>query len=72
MQALLAVDTKRAGELLSLSERTVQRLIRSNRIRVVRTNRRVIVPLTALEKFLEAPAHSDPTELREGEAKGES
>jgi excisionase family DNA binding protein len=64
MQAILAVDTKRAGELLSLSERTVQRLIRANRIRAVRTTRRVIVPLTALEEFLQAPAHPGPTKLK--------
>ena len=63
MQEALAVDTKRAGELIGLSGRTVQRLIRSGRIRAVRTNRRVIVPLTALEEFLQAPAHPTPSRL---------
>ena len=62
MQAILAVDTKRAGELLSLSERTVQRLIRSGRIRAVRAKRRITIPVRALEEFLEAPTPPNPTE----------
>lgn len=69
MQAILAVDTKRAGELLSLSPRTVQRLIRSNRIRVVRTDRRVIIPMQSLQQFLQVDEHPNSAELSEGEAK---
>ena len=62
MQEALAVDTKRAGELLSLSERTVQRLIRANRIRVVRTSRRVIIPIQSLHHFLQVDEHHGPTQ----------
>jgi excisionase family DNA binding protein len=52
MQAM-AVSTKQAGELLSLSQKTVQRLIRSGRIRAVRAKRRITIPVRALEEFLE-------------------
>jgi excisionase family DNA binding protein len=67
MQEALAVDTKRAGELLSLSERTVQRLIRSNRIRVVRAGRRVCVPIDSLEEFLRVDSHPSAETLRRSE-----
>ena len=72
MQEALAVDTKRAGELIGLSGRTVQRLIRSGRIRAVHTNHRVIVPLTALEEFLQAPAPLGPTETQQGKDERET
>ncbi len=62
MQAL-AVGTRQAGELLSLSERTVQRLIRSGRIRAVRAKRRITIPVRALEEFLEIEFHPGPAAL---------
>ena len=65
----LAVGTRQAAQMLALSESTIKRMIRANRIRVVRTSRRVIVPLTALEEFLQAPAHPAPAQPNEGEAK---
>ncbi len=71
MQAL-AVDTRRAGELLSLSKRTVQRLIRSNRIRVVRTDRRVIIPMKSLQQFLQVDEHLGPTAPQEEKAQSKS
>lgn len=64
MQEALAVNMKQAGELLSLSERTVQRLIYSGRIRAVRAKRRITIPVRALEEFLQAPAHPSPTKLK--------
>ncbi len=69
---VLAVGTRQAGELLSLSERTVQRLIRSGRIRAVRAKRRITIPVSVLEEFLEAPAHPDSTQHQQGKDEGES
>lgn len=69
---VLAVDTKRAGELIGLSERTVRRLIHSNRIRVVRAKRRITIPVRALEEFLEVESHPGPAALSQRKSAGEN
>ncbi len=68
----LAVDTRQAAQMLSLSQSTVKRLTRSGRLRVVRAGRRVTIPISALKEFLEVPANPGPTEFQEGKGKGES
>lgn len=71
MQAM-AVNMKQAGELLSLSERTVQRLIYSGRIRAVRAKRRITIPVRALEEFLEIESHPGPAALSPRKSAGEN
>ncbi len=64
---VLAVDTKRAGELIGLSQRTIQRYIHAKRIRAVRAGRRVCVPIDSLEEFLRVDSHPSAETLRRSE-----
>ena len=69
---VLAVDTKRAGELIGLSQRTIRRYVRAKRIRAVRAGRRVCIPLTSLREFLQVETHPTPEKLQEGKGAGGS
>ena len=63
----LAVDTRQAAQMLSLSPSTIKRLTRSGRLRVVRAGRRVCIPLASLEEFLRVDSHPSAETLRRSE-----
>jgi excisionase family DNA binding protein len=52
----LAVDVPGAAERLSIGERTVWDLVHSGRLRSVRIGRRVVIPVAALDEFLNGDA----------------
>ena len=54
-EGALAVSTRQAAVLVSLSHRYVKELIATGKIRVRRIGRRVIVPMASIEEFLAEP-----------------
>lgn len=48
----IALERKQAASALTVSLRTLDELVRTGEIRVCRVGRRVIVPVSALEEFL--------------------
>ena len=48
----LAVGTRDAAQLLSVSRRTVQNLVSAGLLRAKRIGRRVVIPISELEAFL--------------------
>lgn len=62
MQPPLAVDVREAGRLLSVAPRTVRAWVKSGRIRCARLGRRVVIPVSELERLL-APVAADTIHL---------
>jgi len=58
----LAVDLRGAAKCLSLSQRTTWQLIRDKRLGCVRVGRRIIVPMTCLQDFLDREARAQAAE----------
>lgn len=48
----LAVDTREAAQMLSVSSRTIQNYIRAKILPVRKIGRRTVIPVSALEVFL--------------------
>jgi excisionase family DNA binding protein len=56
----LALTMAEAGQSLGISPRTVEELVRTRLLRVVRVGRRVVVPVESLRAFLtEQMEHED-------------
>ncbi|WP_104991709.1 helix-turn-helix domain-containing protein [Deinococcus sp. NW-56] len=43
---------KEAGQMLGLGERSVYALIRSGQLRSIKVGRKILIPLSAIEEFL--------------------
>lgn len=56
----LAVDTREAARLLSVSPRTIQNYISAKLLSARKIGRRTVIPLRALEAFLRTD-HASPT-----------
>jgi excisionase family DNA binding protein len=50
--AKLAVDTREAAQMLSVSPRTIQNYIRAKMLPSRKIGRRTVIPVRALENFL--------------------
>ena len=68
----LAVDAKTAAAMIGLSVNTVKTYTRTGRIRTVRAGRRSIIPVRALEEFLEIEFHPGPASLSNRKSAGEN
>lgn len=51
----LALNQREAAEVLGVHPHTLRRLIAEGRIQCVRVGRRVLIPIGAIERFLEPP-----------------
>ena len=51
-ESILAVTKREAGRMIGVSERTIERMIHDGQLAHVKLNRRVIVPVAALQQFL--------------------
>lgn len=56
-----ALTLDEAAAQLSVSPRTLARMAKENQLRTVTLGRRVLVPVTELERLLEPPAPAKPT-----------
>jgi hypothetical protein len=63
---LLAVDIKRGAKMLGVSDRHFRKQldIKGGPIRTVRMGTRLIIPLSSLRDYLNAPAEPAPAEIR--------
>jgi excisionase family DNA binding protein len=48
----LAIDVPSAAEMLSVSQKTIRRMLRDGRLRAVRVGRRVVVTLESLRRLV--------------------
>ena len=68
----LAVSTKTAAAMIGLSVNTVKTYTRTGRIRTVRAGRRTIIPIRALEEFLQIESHPGPAALSQRKSEKEN
>jgi len=66
-QNRLAVSTREAAQMLSVSPRTIQNYIAAKLIPARKIGRRTVIPVRALEAFLRTD-HQSPTQRIETEA----
>lgn len=64
----LAVDTREAARMLSVSPRTIQNYIAVKLLPARKIGRRTVIPVRALEVFLRTD-HASPTLRAEGEVR---
>ncbi len=69
--ATLAVNARTAAEMVGLSLSSLRRQVRTGRIRTVRAGRRTIIPIRALEEFLEIEFHPGPAALSQRKSEQE-
>jgi excisionase family DNA binding protein len=60
--ATLAVDTREAARLLSVSPRTIQNYLRAKMLPARKIGRRTVIPVRALEVFLRTD-HPSPCQV---------
>jgi excisionase family DNA binding protein len=68
-QNKLAVSTREAAQMLSVSPRTIQNYITAKLLPARKIGRRTVIPVRALEAFLRTD-HASPVRSVEGEAGG--
>jgi len=67
-QNKLAVSTREAAQMLSVSPRTIQNYITAKLLPARKLGRRTLIPVKALEAFLRTD-HASPVRPAEGEAR---
>jgi excisionase family DNA binding protein len=60
-----AMSLREAAKALSVSQSTLQRMVAANQLRTVRIGKRVVVPVSELDRLL-APPPSKPKAVRGG------